>query len=210
MHTNTTTGQSNTQPLFLAVLTESLHRQRSRSNIDLLHTRDEGYLTVNAKNGPGMNLLYHFNSGDNAFAMVGVGSSPSIDSKLTSGTSATSSYSYGYATSFKIHLQSDNVANAAGDPTYGGTMGLIGFGNATGGSTTGSGSSMLCITSNGFTYFRAASSYWRLPTLLPVWWLIKWCSILYLGWMGSRNGILRLNGRLRRRHLQDWRCQAIA
>ena len=131
----------------------------SRSNIDLLHTRNDGYLTVNAKNGPGMNLLYHFNSGDNAFAMVGVGSSPSIDSKLSSGTSATSSYSYGYASSFKIDLQSDNAATAAGDPTYGGTMGLTGFGNATGGSTTGSGSSMLCITSNGFTYFRGSSSY---------------------------------------------------
>ena len=129
-----------------------------RSNIDLLHTRNSGYLTIAAKNGPGMNLLFHFNSGENAFAMVGIGSSPSIDTKLSAGTSAASSNGYGYTDSFKINLESDSAATASGAETYGGNMGLFAFGNATGGA--GTNANRLCVTSNGFTYFmRSPASY---------------------------------------------------
>ena len=112
-----------------------------RSNLDELHQTDEGYLTTNAADGPGMNLLYLYNAGEDAFAMVGIGSSPSIDEKLSGGSSATNSYNYGYTKSFKITLGSD----------YGGQMGKFSFGNATGGA--GTNANRLCVTSNGFTYF---------------------------------------------------------
>jgi len=112
-----------------------------RSNLDEMHKDDGGYLTTHAKNGPGMNLLYHYNAGDDAFAMVGIGSSPSINEKLTGGASATNSYNYGYTKSFKITLGSD----------YGGHMGKFAFGNATGGA--GTNANRLCVASNGFTYF---------------------------------------------------------
>ena len=112
-----------------------------RSNLDELHRDDGGYLTTNAADGPGMNLLYLYNAGEDAFAMVGIGSSPSIDEKLSGGSSATNSYNYGYTKSFKITLGSD----------YGGHMGKFAFGNATGGA--GTNANRLCVASNGFTYF---------------------------------------------------------
>ena len=112
-----------------------------RSNLDELHRSDGGYLTTAADDGPGMNLLYLYDSGEDAFAMVGIGSSPSISEKLSGGSSATNSYGYGYTKSFKITLGSD----------YGGQMGKFSFGNATGGA--GTNANRLCVTSNGFTYF---------------------------------------------------------
>jgi len=112
-----------------------------RANLDELHKDDGGYLTTDAKNGPGMNLLYLYNAGEDAFAMVGIGSSPSIGEKLTGGASAPNSYNYGYTKSFKITLGSD----------YGGHMGKFAFGNATGGA--GTNANRLCVASNGFTYF---------------------------------------------------------
>jgi FlaG/FlaF family flagellin (archaellin) len=112
-----------------------------RSNLDELHRSDGGYLTTAADDGPGMNLLYLYDSGEDAFAMVGIGSSPSISEKLSGGSSAASSYGYGYTKSFKITLGSD----------YGGQMGKFSFGNATGGA--GTNANRLCVTSNGFTYF---------------------------------------------------------
>ena len=122
-----------------------------RSNLDELHQTDGGYLTTSAQNGPGMNLLYLYDAGEDAFAMVGIGSSPSIGEKLSGGASASSSYNYGYTKSFKITLGSDTAMTAAGEETYGGNMGSFGFGNATTGA--GTNANRLCVTSNGFTYF---------------------------------------------------------
>ena len=130
-----------------------------RSNLDELHKDDGGYLTITANNGPGMNLLFHYDAGENAFAMVGIGSTPTIDSKLAGGTSAASSYNYGYTNSFKINLESDSVATANGDETYGGTMGKFAFGNGTGGA--GTNANRLCVASNGFTYFMRSAYSWR-------------------------------------------------
>ena len=118
-----------------------------RSNLDKLHQTDSGYLTTSAQNGPGMNLLFLYDAGEDAFAMVGIGSSPSIDEKLTGGDSATNSYNYGYTKSFKITLGADTATG----PNYGGHMGKFAFGNATGGA--GTNANRLCVTSNGFTYF---------------------------------------------------------
>ncbi len=128
-----------------------------RSNVQTLHQRNDGYISTDAKDGPGMNLLYHFNAGENAFAMVGIGSSPSIDSKLSGGDSATFSTSYrGYPKAYIIPLESDTVSNAAGAETYGGEMALIGFGNATGGA--GTNANRMCVTTNGLTYFYRTAS----------------------------------------------------
>ena len=117
----------------------------TRSNLDNLHKDDGGYLTISAANGPGMNLMFLYDSTANAFGMVGIGTSPSIDSPLTGGTSADSSRSYGYTQAYKITLGAD----------YGGMFGKFGFGNETGGA--GTNANRLCVTSNGFTYF------WRSP-----------------------------------------------
>ena len=117
----------------------------TRSNIDQLHSDDGGYLTISAANGPGMNLMYLYDSSSNAFAMVGIGTSTSISDSLSGGTSADASRSYGYTNAYKITLGSD----------YGGMFGKFGFGNETGGA--GTNANRLCVTSNGFTYF------WRSP-----------------------------------------------
>ena len=117
----------------------------TRSNIDQLHKDDGGYLTISAANGPGMNLMFLYDSTANKFAMVGIGTSTSIDESLSGGTSADSSRSYGYTNAYKITLGSD----------YGGMFGKFGFGNATGGA--GTNANRLCVTSNGFTHF------WRSP-----------------------------------------------
>jgi len=117
----------------------------TRSNLDQLHKDDGGYLTISAANGPGMNLMYLYDSGEDAFAMVGIGTATGIDESLSGGTSADSSRSYGYTNAYKITLGSD----------YGGNFGKFAFGNATGGA--GTNANRLCVTSNGFTYF------WRSP-----------------------------------------------
>jgi hypothetical protein len=117
----------------------------TRSNIDNLHQDSSGYLFTNAKNGPGTNLVFLYDSGEDAFAMVGIGTSPSIDSKLSGGNTADGSRSYGYTDAYKITLGSD----------YGGQMGKFSFGNATGGA--GTNANRLCVTTNGFTTF------WRSP-----------------------------------------------
>ena len=113
----------------------------TRSNIDLLHKDDGGYLTISAADGPGMNLMFLYDSVSDSFAMVGIGSSTSIDSAVSGGTSADSSTSYGYTNAYKITLGSD----------YGGMFGKFGFGNETGGA--GTNANRLCVTSNGFTHF---------------------------------------------------------
>jgi len=53
-----------------------------RQHLERLHYSDGGYLTISATNGPGMNLLYHYNTAEKEFAMVGIGSAPSIDAPL--------------------------------------------------------------------------------------------------------------------------------
>ena len=128
------------------------------SGVQLTHQRHDGYISTDAKDGPGMNILYHFNTAENAFAMVGIGSSPSINEKLAGGADAPKVpvLYRGFVTAYKIPLESDNVSNASGAETYGGEMGLIGFGNATGGA--GVNANRLCVTSNGFTYFYRTQS----------------------------------------------------
>ena len=140
--------------------TNGMASSSQRSSRDLLRTPD-GYLSISAQNGPGMNLLFLYDSGKDAYAMVGIGSSPSLTSedKLSGGSSATPSSNSGYTKSFRITLDSDTAMIAAGESTYGGHMGNFAFGNATGGA--GSNANRLCVTSSGFTYFFRSTSTFR-------------------------------------------------
>ncbi len=117
----------------------------TRSNIMPLHQDSSGYLYTNAKNGPGTNLAFHYHASSDAFAMVGIGTEPTIESKLTGGDDADSSRGSGYADGYKITLGSD----------YGGQMGKFSFGNATGGA--GTNANRLCVGTNGWI------SFWRSP-----------------------------------------------
>ncbi|MDA8837883.1 hypothetical protein N9N26_01305, partial [Candidatus Poseidoniales archaeon] len=106
-----------------------------------LHSDDDSYLTISASNGPGMNLMFLYNSIEEAFAMVGIGTATGIDQPLTGGASADPSRSYSGNDAFKITLGSD----------YGGNFGKFSFGNATGGA--GTNANRMCVTSNGMTMF---------------------------------------------------------
>ena len=76
----------------------------TRSNTFEHMTNDGGYLTISADKGPGMNLLYLYDSGENAFAMVGIGTTPSIASKLTGGSQMDASYTYANSPAYKLSL----------------------------------------------------------------------------------------------------------
>ena len=60
----------------------------TRSGMMEMHQGDGGFLAISAKNGPQMNLIFHYDSGDNAWGMVGIGdSTPEIETgKLAGGT----------------------------------------------------------------------------------------------------------------------------
>lgn len=117
----------------------------TRSGIDSLHTDDDGYLTISAKNGPQYNLIMLYDSSSNSWAMVGLGdqatSSTSLEiaDQLSGGTAATYSSGYGYNKAYKIAIPGGIT----------GSFGKFNF-NATGSSTT---ANMLCVTDNGAYYF---------------------------------------------------------
>jgi FlaG/FlaF family flagellin (archaellin) len=108
---------------------------------------DRGYLSTDAKNGPGMNLMFLYDATSDSFAMVGIGTSPSIDAKITGGDSADAGRSWSRVSTYQITLGSD----------YGGQMGKFSFGNATGGS--GLNANRLCVTSSGWVAFWRAGNY---------------------------------------------------
>mgnify|MGYP002853332555 FL=1 len=120
-----------------------------RQHLERMHYSDGGYLTISATNGPGMNLLYHYDTGKKEFAMVGIGSAPSIDAPLTGGKALRNGYSGTYYSNWILDFGTG--ANAV---DYGGMMGEFGFGNV---STSNTDANRLCIGSTGFTYF------WRSP-----------------------------------------------
>ena len=105
-----------------------------------LHSYDGGYLPgLNAVNGPGMNIMMVYDSTANDWAMVGIGTSPDIDQKLSGGSSATYSYGYGYSAGYRIMIPGDITGDFA-------TWEF----NASGGSGQ---ANQLCVGTNGFYYF---------------------------------------------------------
>ena len=76
----------------------------TQSGLDELHQGDGGFLAISAQNGPQMNLIFHYDSGANAWGMVGIGdSTPEIETgKLAGGSSASSVSTYGYTSAYNI------------------------------------------------------------------------------------------------------------
>lgn len=105
-----------------------------------LHSYDGGYLpALNAANGPGMNIMMVYDSTANDWAMIGIGTSPDIDQKLSGGTSATYTYSYGYTEGYRIMIPGDITGEFASWEW-----------NASAGSNQ---ANQLCVGTNGFYYF---------------------------------------------------------
>jgi hypothetical protein len=106
---------------------------------------DDAYLQIGAQDGPGMNLIFLYDSTKNAWATVGVGTDTGIGTKLTGGTSASTSSSYGYTSAFTF----DIPGAITGD------FGVFSW-NATASTTT---ANKMCVTTNGWYYFyRSATS----------------------------------------------------
>jgi hypothetical protein len=119
----------------------------TQSGLDELHQGDGGYLAISAKNGPQMNIIFHYDSGDNAWGMVGIGdSTPEIETgALAGGSQASSVSTYGYTAAYNVPIPGDIT----------GTFGKITW-NGTGYST--SKANWLCVGTNGFYYFYRSSS----------------------------------------------------
>lgn len=120
----------------------------NKGNQNLWNNNGNGYLQVGATDGPGMNLVMHYDSAANEWATVGIGTETGIDAPLTGGSSATFSYSYGsYTKAYKFAIPGDIT----------GDFGMFNF-NSTGSSTT---ANRMCVTTNGWYYFYRATSYDR-------------------------------------------------
>ncbi|MFZ8906721.1 MAG: Ig-like domain-containing protein, partial [Poseidonia sp.] len=127
----------------------------NKFNQNLWNNNGNGYLQVGAKDGPGMNIIFVYNSQLNKWATVGVDTETGIDTPLTGGSSATASVSYGYSQAYKFAIPGDIT----------GSFGTFSF-NATQTSTT---ANRLCVTTNGWYYFyrsistdRCTSAYYMI------------------------------------------------
>ena len=129
------------------------------------HQQDGGYLSLSADDGPGMNLIFLYDSTLNDWAMVGLGDETGIEQPLTSGTTANQRSSYGYTKSFLVDIPGDIT----------GTFGKFDW-NAT---YSSSKSNWMCAGTNGFVYFfRSTSSN---PTCNAGYWYIYSSSYRWSG-----------------------------
>ena len=129
------------------------------------HQQDGGYLTLSADDGPGMNLIFLYDSTLNDWAMVGLGDETGIEQPLSSGTTATERSSYGYSKTFLIDIPGDIT----------GTFGKFDW-NAT---YSSSKANWMCMNTNGFVYFfRSTSSN---PTCNGGYWYIYSSSYRWSG-----------------------------
>ena len=119
----------------------------NKFNQNLWNNNGDGYLQIGARDGPGMNIVFVYNSAMNKWATVGIDTSTGIDTVLTGGAKATSSLSYGYTSAYKFAIPGDIT----------GDFGTFKF-NSTGSSTT---ANRMCVTTNGWYYFYRATSWDR-------------------------------------------------
>jgi len=110
---------------------------------DILNQVDGGYLSLDAADGPGMNLIFLYDSGNNKMAMVGLGTSTDISDPLAGGTTAPKSYTYGYTDSYLI----DIPGAISGD-----------FGKISWNATNSGEANYACATTNGWVYFFKSTS----------------------------------------------------
>ena len=117
----------------------------TQSGAQELHKTDGGYLTLSAQHGPGMNLIYHYDSSSNKWGMVGLDTATGIDDPLAGGTVKSSSRStYGYTTAYNIKIPGDIT----------GTFGKFDFN----GTYSSSRANWMCVGSNGWWYFFRSTS----------------------------------------------------
>jgi FlaG/FlaF family flagellin (archaellin) len=119
----------------------------TQSGLNELHQGDGGFLAISAKNGPQMNLIYHYDATANDWGMVGVGdSTPEIETgKLAGGTGATSVSTYGYTAAYNIPLSGLDITGTFGKFDWNGTYST-------------SKANWLCAGTNGFYYFYRSTS----------------------------------------------------
>ena len=119
----------------------------TRSGMMEMHQGDGGFLAISAKNGPQMNLIFHYDSGDNAWGMVGIGdSTPEIETgKLAGGSSASSVSTYGYTAAYNVPLSGLDITGTFGKFDWNGTYST-------------SKANWLCAGTNGFYYFYRSTS----------------------------------------------------
>jgi len=109
-----------------------------------MHQTDGGYLTLTADNGPGMNLIYLYDSSSNDWAMVGLGTDTGIEDMMTAGTTAPKRTTYGYTAAHLVDIPAD----------FTGTFGKFDF-NAT---YSSSKANWMCVGTNGWYYFFRSTS----------------------------------------------------
>ena len=109
-----------------------------------MHQNNNGYLTLSAADGPGMNLIYLYDSSLNDWAMVGLGTDTGIDELQTSGTTAAKRSTYGYSAAHLVDIPDD----------FTGTFGKFDF-NST---YSSSKSNWMCAGTNGWYYFFRSTS----------------------------------------------------
>ena len=105
---------------------------------------NDGYLTISADDGPGMNLIFLYDSAKNDFAMVGLGTDTGIEEPLSSGTKANQRSTYGSTKAFLVDIPS-NIT---------GTMGKFDWSSV----YSSSRANWMCVGSNGFYYFFRSTS----------------------------------------------------
>ena len=142
----------------------------------------DGYLSISADDGPGMNLIFLYDSGTNDFAMVGLGNSTSIEDPLTVGDSATSETSSIYKY-FTIKLPSN----------FTGTMGKFDWG----GTYSTSRANWMCVGASGtYYFFRSSSSNPRCT--MSTWSLFGSYAYTWSGFAfsGSTAGVMASSGEM--------------
>jgi plastocyanin len=123
----------------------------SKSGRIEMHQDDDGYLSFTAKNGPGMNLIYLYDSTMNDWAIVGLDGdtdtnamNTGVEDTLSGGTSANKRSTYGYTDAYLVDIPGDIT----------GTFGKHDW-NAT---YSSSKSNWMCVGTNGWMYFFRSSS----------------------------------------------------
>ena len=119
----------------------------TQSGLNDLHQGDGGFLAISAKNGPQMNLIFHYDATANDWGMVGIGdSTPEIETgKLAGGSSASSVSTYGYTSAYNIPLSGLDITGTFGKFDWNGTYST-------------SKANWLCAGTNGFYYFYRSTS----------------------------------------------------
>ena len=126
----------------------------------------DGYLSLSADDGPGMNLIFLYDSTLNDWAMVGLGDSTGIEEPLTSGTTANLRSSYGYKPS-RSWLTSRETSQVPSVSSIGTELTVVPESN------------WMCAGTNGFVYFfRSTSSN---PTCNAGYWYIYSSSYRWSG-----------------------------